>query len=155
MKILVAEDESEIANSYRLILGKRNHEVVLTADGVQCVEAYRIRFSSRLHPRGVPPFDLVILDLRMPNKDGLEAAKEILSFCPNQRIVIASAAPHDKALKPFQDSSNVVEMLQKPFRLKDLVSLVESGESARLAERRPERGYFIVSKDNSLVEEYS
>ena len=38
-----------------------------------------------------PPFDAVILDYRMPRKDGLEVAKEILELNPRQRIIFASA----------------------------------------------------------------
>jgi CheY-like chemotaxis protein len=37
------------------------------------------------------PFDAVVLDYRMPKKDGLEVAKEILKMYPEQRIIFASA----------------------------------------------------------------
>ncbi len=38
-----------------------------------------------------PPYDAVVLDYRMPKKDGLGAAKEILALNPSERIIFASA----------------------------------------------------------------
>jgi CheY-like chemotaxis protein len=41
---------------------------------------------------GIPsPFDVVVLDYKMPSKDGMEVAKEILQINPYQRIIFASA----------------------------------------------------------------
>lgn len=148
MKILVAEDELEIAESYKLILEKRSHDVVLTADGLECVRVYKSALSYRSDHNTL--FDIVLLDFKMPKKDGLEAAKDILSMCPSQRVIIASAAPPDKIMQSLH--SFKIELIQKPFSLRDLVNLVESGNRQ---ENRLGREYFTVSKNGSQEVHYS
>lgn len=151
MKILVAEDELEIAESYKLILERRSHEVVLTADGLQCTEVYRVGFSASRRQQEGTPFDLVMLDFKMPKKDGLEAAKDILSMCPGQRIVIASATPPDKIMQAM--NSYKIDLIQKPFSLRDLVNMVESGN--KHAENQSGRGYFTVARNGPHGGKYS
>ena len=80
MKIIIAEDNVTIALQYQKILEARGHEVTLTKDGKQCMERYiAVCNASENHDA---PFDAAILDYRMPEKDGLEAAKEILQLRP-------------------------------------------------------------------------
>jgi CheY-like chemotaxis protein len=90
-------------------LENRNHEVFLTYDGEDCLKSYRKAFDKlvseqqQLQPlqstdpktlkddSNILPFDAVVLDYRMPIKDGMEVAKEILAENPHQRIIFASA----------------------------------------------------------------
>jgi CheY-like chemotaxis protein len=60
MKILVAEDEKNIGESYKSALEDYGHEVTLTHDGVECIETYR---KQGKFPHG-PPFDVVILEIQ-------------------------------------------------------------------------------------------
>src|SRR5688572_28698973 len=105
MKILIAEDEKVIANSYRILLESRNHEVIICSDGEQCIKTFEEHASKMKNSFGRErtkddtktdsPFDLLILDYRMPKKNGMEVAEQILSKVPNQRILIASAYTHE------------------------------------------------------------
>lgn len=72
-----------------------------------------------------PPFDLVILDYRMPKMDGLDAAKRILQLCPSQRIMFASAYTAQTLMEAVKNLHKVVELLQKPFDLEYFVDAVE------------------------------
>src|SRR5437660_12858715 len=97
MMIMVAEDERDIRRTYKAELEDRHHEVVLSEDGKHCLDIYKREFrdqanyhnnnfiqaerssvqsspSSQYHS----PFDVVILDYRMPKLNGLDVAKEIL-----------------------------------------------------------------------------
>jgi CheY-like chemotaxis protein len=124
LKILVAEDEPNIARIYKISFEERGHEVIVTHNGVDCLEEFSRQLET-LHDRNTLPFDVVLLDYRMPKKDGMEVAREILSLVPRQRIIFVSAY----VLETLQDSvktlSKVVEMMQKPFEIDDLISLVE------------------------------
>lgn len=155
MKILVGEDEFEIANSYRLILAKRNHSVVLTANGEECKETYMNEFSSGACTEDSIPFDLVILDLKMPKRDGLEVARDILEICSEQRIVIASASPPEKITQYLQDSSWKVQVIQKPFQLRDLIDLIESDGRETPDHNLPRQGYFSISGNTAQEARYS
>jgi CheY-like chemotaxis protein len=142
MKILVAEDEPNISLQYKVALEQRGHQVVLTNDGVKCVETYQAALQ---HPNSTSPtpseaqtgsventpFDVVILDYRMPRKNGLETAKEILTICPKQRIVFASAFVTETLRESAKDLHQIVELIQKPFHLDYLIEIVEDTEVYR------------------------
>jgi CheY-like chemotaxis protein len=131
MKILVAEDEANIGIQYRAVLEQKKHHVQITLDGEQCLQAYydeldkiaKERTEGR--SRRKPPFDAVVLDYRMPKKDGMEVAREILAIEPKQRVLFASAYVVDTLVESVKNLQQVVELLQKPFDLYEFVDLLE------------------------------
>src|SRR2546428_7536207 len=132
MKILIAEDESDILMQYELALRDRNHDVVVTHDGEQCLDEFYKELehqeSSRKSKISRPPFDAVVLDYRMPKKDGMEVAKEILAEYPHQRIIFASAYVRESLQDMVKQLKQVVELLQKPFEPGSLVDTIEDKE---------------------------
>jgi CheY-like chemotaxis protein len=136
MKILVAEDECNIAMQYKLALEANGHEVQLTENGDDCIKAYRVAMRRKKTTSGKPKkasgadkaplvFDAVVLDYRMPKKDGMEVAKEILELCPDQRIIFASAYVLETLTESVKNLRQVVELLQKPFEIDSLVDAIE------------------------------
>lgn len=130
MKILVAEDEEGISQTYQIMLEDRGHEVTLTSDGEECLQAYRkvvtnLPDTSQEYLAQHPPFDAVILDYRMPRMNGMEAAKFILGINPHQRIVFASAYVATTLLESVKLLHAVIELLQKPFDLEVMVDIIE------------------------------
>jgi CheY-like chemotaxis protein len=83
--------------------------------------------SSLLLP--ISPFDAVVLDYRMPKKDGLEVAKEILELNPSQRIIFASAYVKETLRESVKELRQLVELMQKPFLPKALVDVLEDSEA--------------------------
>jgi CheY-like chemotaxis protein len=83
--------------------------------------------SSLLLP--TPPFDAVVLDYRMPKKDGLEVAKEILALNPSQRIIFASAYVKETLKESVKELRQIVELMQKPFLPETLVDVLEDTEA--------------------------
>jgi CheY-like chemotaxis protein len=75
------------------------------------------------------PFDVVVLDYRMPKKDGLEVAKEIMALNPSQRIIFASAFVKETLRESVKELRQVVELMQKPFLPQALVDVVEDKEA--------------------------
>jgi CheY-like chemotaxis protein len=132
MKILIAEDEHDIAMQYKISLENRKHQVVLTMDGDACIKAYREALrepkSGKTATHGKFPFDLVVLDHRMPKKDGVDVAKEILKINPNQRILFASAYSRETLVSDLKELNRAMAVIQKPFRISALVSTVEDEE---------------------------
>jgi CheY-like chemotaxis protein len=78
-----------------MALVDRGHDVLLANNGERCLEIYNgklqnIRYS--IHSTAnIQPFDIVILDHKMPRINGLDVAKEILTVYPHQRILFISA----------------------------------------------------------------
>ncbi|MFI6686515.1 response regulator [Streptomyces sp. NPDC050485] len=82
----MADDEELIRTGFRLILTSRGIEVVgEAADGVQAVSE-----AERLRP------DVVLMDIRMPNLDGLEAAKRVLRLLPGCRVLMLTTFDLDQ-----------------------------------------------------------
>ncbi|GAA2309339.1 response regulator transcription factor [Glycomyces scopariae] len=85
-RVLVVDDQALVRAGFRMILTARGIEVAgESADGVEAVAAVR-----RLLP------DVVLLDIRMPNMDGLEAARRILALAPACRVVMLTTFDLDR-----------------------------------------------------------
>ena len=97
MRILVAEADSGVAKQYKLRLGDRGHIVIVTASGKDCLKTYNEKLQDiKLHSdpiEHVQPFDVVIINHKIPKLKGLGVAKKILAVNPHQRIIFASAYP--------------------------------------------------------------
>jgi response regulator RpfG family c-di-GMP phosphodiesterase len=64
----------------------------------------------------------------MPDINGMEVAKEILTVSPHQRIIFASAYVKETLLESVEHLNQVVELLQKPFGSKILTDQIEDNE---------------------------
>ena len=114
--VVCIEDESEMIDLIRLILGRRGFELTGATGGAEGLEAVR-----RIKP------DLVLLDLMMPGMDGWEVyqqmkADEELKHIP-VIIVTAKAEGIDEVLA--KQVAKVDDYIKKPFSLQELVQSVE------------------------------
>jgi len=129
-RILIADDESDILASYKEALERANHKVTTTKDGRKCLEAYYQEYKKAQSEtddlRVTSPFDVVVLDYKMPKKNGLDVAKEIISFNPSQRIIIASAYVQDTVVDSVKLFGKIVEVIKKPFPISELVDQIEN-----------------------------
>ena len=131
MKILIAEDEKDVLSAYQFALAAAGHEVVTTENGADCIDAYSQHFEQFKNDRKTnrrAPFDTVLLDYRMPKKDGMQVAREMLVLYPSQRIIFASAHVKETLLDSVKQLNRVVELMQKPFGIKALIDTIEDKE---------------------------
>jgi DNA-binding NtrC family response regulator len=122
--VLVVDDDAGVANAMRRILVQRGLGVDIAADGsvaLEMVEAH--------------PYDVVVLDLRMSNLDGLDVLRA-LRACPNPPETILHSAFLDVATTVVAMRSGVADVIEKPASfttLGDRVwALVDKRRSARL-----------------------
>jgi CheY-like chemotaxis protein len=132
MNILIAEDETDIALLYKMALERRNHQVTTTENGQNCLEAYHEKYQyirTAIEAIGQTlPFDVVILDYKMPKINGMQVAEEILAMNPRQRIIFASAYVKENLTDSIRKLKQVVELMQKPFNVNTLIDTVEDKE---------------------------
>jgi DNA-binding NarL/FixJ family response regulator len=84
--VLIADDQALIRTGFRLILTTRGIDVVgEAADGAQAVAAAR-----ELRP------DVVLMDIRMPAMDGLEAARQVLAYDRDCRVLMLTTFDLDR-----------------------------------------------------------
>ena len=113
LRIVIADDEPIIRLDLKNMLGALGYDVVGEAgDGVKAVEAART-----LSP------DLLILDIKMPNMDGIEAAKII----SEEKIapILFLTAYSDLDLVNKAKEAGVYSYLVKPFKEADLLPAIE------------------------------
>src|SRR6476620_8627724 len=122
-RVLIAEDEALIRMDLAEMLREEGYEVVGEAgDGQEAVD-----LAESLKP------DLVIMDVKMPRRDGIDAASEIASkrIAP---IVILTAFSQRDLVERARDAG-AMAYLVKPFSKSDLVPAIEMAVS-RFAELR-------------------
>ncbi|MFI0420692.1 response regulator [Spongiactinospora sp. 9N601] len=85
-RVLIADDQALVRSGFRLILTTRGIEVAgEAADGAEAVAAAR-----RLRP------DVVLMDIRMPVMDGLQAARLVLAELPDCRVIMLTTFDLDR-----------------------------------------------------------
>ena len=112
IKILVADDEPSHRKMIDAVLAAEGYEVTLAEDGQAAISAVENRF-----------YDLVIMDVRMPNVDGIQALQRIKQMSPDIPVIImtayASVGTAVDALK-----SSAYDYLIKPLDIEELKILV-------------------------------
>ncbi|MGC2743531.1 MAG: response regulator transcription factor [Candidatus Angelobacter sp.] len=113
-RILVVEDESHIAEGLRFNLEAEGHSVEIADDGEDALDRMLVKNQ---------PYDLVLLDVMLPGKDGFTVAHELRqrqNFAPILMLT-ARGRPED-VLKGFESGAD--DYLAKPFNLDILVARV-------------------------------
>jgi two-component system, cell cycle response regulator CpdR len=122
INILVAEDEKDIAEQYKMAFEERGHKITLTYNGIECINEYR-RARQTLETKQPIEYDVVIVDHNMPLKNGSKLAEEIREINPDQIIVFATA--YGNQLIMGLDSFEDVDIVAKPLSITNLIKMVE------------------------------
>ncbi|SRR5581483_2277927 len=113
MKVLIADDDRDIAGLLALFLSDAGHQVVtVTTGGLDVMHQY-----DRCQP------DVVLMDVMMPRFNGLTISHAILSKDPHAKLVLMSgkfSADH-----PFIANSGALHFLPKPLHLTALKTLLD------------------------------
>jgi two-component system nitrogen regulation response regulator NtrX len=121
--ILVVDDEEAIRMSLRSILEDEGYEVSVAANGVEALKIY-----------GTDPPDLMILDIWMPEMDGLETLRRVKEFVPaTQVMMISGHGSIETAVKAIK--LGAYDYIEKPLSLENVTFRVKQAlEQFRLAQ---------------------
>jgi len=133
LKVLIAEDEDDIAQQYKMVLEELGHEVERAKDGEECLKIFHDALEKNYKDRP-NPYDVILLDYLMPIMDGIEAAKVILEECPEQRIIFVTGHG-PKLLSGLIDFEKPVEILIKPVPLTALIAKIENRRQKEIAKK--------------------
>ena len=118
LKILVIEDENLLSDLLKKFLTRDGHQVLIANDGVEGIKSYY-----QFRP------DLIITDIIMPEKDGIEVIVEVLKDNPELPIIAISGGRRAVTADFNLDSAEMLGVkgiLQKPFTHEQLQELIES-----------------------------
>ncbi len=115
-KVLVAEDEQAIREFVVINLRRSGYEVTEACDGAQALEEYEAENGD---------FDVAVLDIMMPNVDGLEVCKQLRAKNGNIGIILLTARTQemDKVSGLMMGADDYIT---KPFSLSELVARVDA-----------------------------
>ena len=112
-KILIVEDDLAISKLYEKILETLGFQTIRANNGKEAVDLYK---SLSNKP------DIILMDHRMPVKNGIEASKEILEIDNQSKIIFLSA---DSSVENDALSIGAKKFVKKPFSIKDLIQNIE------------------------------
>jgi PAS domain S-box-containing protein len=116
-RILLVDDEPILRSTGQLMLEELGNEVVSAEDGVQAVAEIDGR-----NGRGI---DLVVMDMIMPNMNGIEAYRRISDAFPEIPFIFTSGFTYDQSLDEITMNRNVVDFIRKPYTLSALCEALE------------------------------
>ena len=113
--MLIIDDDSEVRSLLTRALTQAGYEVVAVANGDEGTRACRQQ-----------SFDMVVVDMVMPEKDGLETMMEIRRGSPKARIIAMSGAPRAPIMDPLSLAMKLgaVAILTKPFTPDEFIGSV-------------------------------
>lgn len=115
-RILVIDDDAQVRVMLRWLLEGAGYEVVDAPDGQEGVRLFRQQ-----------PADLVITDIFMPEKDGLEVIQELTRDFPEVKIIAISGGGQTGKvdLLPHAEAFGALRTFQKPLDLRKLLNAVK------------------------------
>jgi two-component system, OmpR family, KDP operon response regulator KdpE len=140
-RVLVVDDEPQILRAMRINLRARQYDVETAADGAEALHAAATR-----HP------DLVVLDLGLPDMDGLEVIRRLRAWTPVPIIVLSGRIGSADKVEALDAGAD--DYVTKPFSFEELLARVRA-VTRRLTspEERPTAhiGQYIVDLANRTV----
>lgn len=112
LRILLAEDNAVNQKVAAYTLSRAGYEVDIVSDGQEAVDAVLRQ-----------PYDLVLMDIHMPDVDGLEASNQIMQRVPQEKrpIIAAMTAGVLEEERQRCRDAGMIYFISKPFKLDDLL----------------------------------
>ncbi|MDD2833546.1 MAG: LytTR family DNA-binding domain-containing protein [Methylotenera sp.] len=150
LNILIADDESPARNRLRTLLGDIGNVHVLG----EAKNGKELLMLINQMPANTPQPDVVLLDIRMPQMDGIETA-EHLQKLDSPPAVVFTTAYDNYAVQAFD--MNAVDYLLKPIRQERLQIALEKARAlkpkqlAAIAPLRPQRTHLSISERGRIL----
>ncbi len=106
--ILVVDDDQGMRETLSDIFSEMGHDTAVAGDGYDAIKLVRER-----------PYDLVLIDIKMPGMNGVETFRRIKEVRPGLKVVMMTAFALDELIEEAR-SLGAVEVLFKPLQLDKL-----------------------------------
>ncbi len=114
--IFIVDDEEDIREPTETHLRRLGYKSIVASDGVEAIDIYREKKNE---------IDLVLLDIQMPRKGGLETCLELRELNPSVKIIVTSGDSPDKnKIKKILSLNENYKFVQKPYITSDLLETI-------------------------------
>lgn len=114
LEILIAEDNPVNQTLINMVMKKLGYDALMTVNGLKAFEALNKK-----------QYDLVLMDVQMPEMDGLEATKLVRAQLPYQPVIIAVTANAMQEDKETCLQAGMEDYISKPIQMEKLIDLLK------------------------------
>jgi DNA-binding response OmpR family regulator len=126
IRVLLVDDEARFALSISKILNRRGFDAEAVFDGFQALEKMRSE----------APFDVVVLDLKMPGMDGITALEEIKKRAPETEVILLTGhGTVDTGIQAIRKGA--YDYLLKPCDIEDLIEKIKEAHERERIRQSP------------------
>ncbi len=146
-KILVIDDEKSIRETLKEILEYEDHQVDLAEDGETGIELFKDN-----------KYDIVLLDIKMPKKDGIEVLEDIFGIATDVPVIMISGHGNiDTAVESIKKGA--YDFIEKPLDLNRLLVTIRNAmdktsllKETKTLKRQVTKTYDIVGESEPIVQ---
>jgi len=130
--ILVVDDNQDLLNTFAMILKRRGFSVQTAGDGFSAIDKFKEQ-----------DFDVTLMDIVMPEMNGVDAFKKLKEIDPEASIILMTAYSDEELLQTARDEG-VNQIIHKPIRIDQLIQLLNEA-----AEGQP---ILVVDDDEDICD---
>ena len=117
--ILVVDDNEDLLETFAMILKRRGFKVETAGNGASAVDKFKEQ-----------DFDVTLMDIVMPEMNGVEAFRKIKEMQPEASIILMTAYSDEDLIKTAKDEG-VHRIINKPIRIDKLIELINEAAGSQ------------------------
>ena len=110
--ILVVDDNQDLLNTFAMILKRRGFSVQTAGDGFSAVNKFKEQ-----------DFDVTLMDIVMPEMNGVDASRKMKEINPEAPIILMTAYSDEELLQTARNQG-VQQIIHKPIRIDELIKII-------------------------------
>src|SRR4051812_47374976 len=128
-RVLVVDDEPQVLHALRRVLESQGDQVLVAATGTEALDAAAARAP-----------DLVVLDLRLPDLDGVEVVRRLRGWLDVPVLILSGDADEERKVSALDSGAD--DFLQKPFGFSELSARLRALQRRSVRDRAGQRLVF-------------
>jgi len=119
LTVLVVDDNEDLLETFAMILKRRGFSVQTADNGVSAVDRFKEQ-----------NFDVTLMDIVMPEMNGVEAFKKIKEIQPGASIILMTAYSEEELIQTAKDEG-ASQIIHKPIRIDQLIELINEAAASQ------------------------
>ncbi|HTY81772.1 MAG TPA: response regulator [Dehalococcoidales bacterium] len=117
--ILIVDDNEDLAETFAMILKRRGFSVETAGNGTSAVDKFKEQ-----------TYDVTLMDIVMPEMNGVEAFKKIKELQPGAPVILMTAYSDEELIQTARDEG-VHQIIHKPIHVENLIKLITEAASSQ------------------------